>query len=72
MCLAHKSKPKKGRRRLDSSDEEPGPDNDTPVMRTRHVRGTKKKPAVVFNDSDDSDIELFEVDKSSKKKKGIK
>ncbi|XP_053379231.1 condensin complex subunit 1-like [Mercenaria mercenaria] len=67
---AHKAKPKRGRRKTDSSDEETGPGTDTPVTRTQHGRGAKKKPAAVFNDSDDSDIELFEVDKTSKKKKG--
>lgn len=72
MFPAQKTKPKRGRRRLDSSDEENGGDSPTPAPRTQRGRGAKKKPAVVFNDSDDSDIELFEVDKSSRKKKGIK
>lgn len=68
---AQKSKPRRGRRRVDSSDEEA--ENMSPssaLPRTQHGRGAKKKPTVVFNDSDDSDIELFEVDKTSKKKKG--
>ncbi|XP_060583069.1 condensin complex subunit 1-like isoform X2 [Ruditapes philippinarum] len=69
---AHKAKPRRGRRKQDSSDEEMEQSKDTPVTRTKHGRGAKKKPAAVFSDSDDSDIELFEVDKTSKKKKGIK
>ncbi|KAL4220856.1 meiotic chromosome condensation [Mactra antiquata] len=67
---AQKSKPRRGRRRLDSSDEEE--ENLSPstvAPRTRNPRSTKKKPAVVFSDSDDSDIELFQVDKTSKKNK---
>ncbi|WAR15385.1 CND1-like protein [Mya arenaria] len=67
-----KGKAKKGgRRRVDSSDEELDAENLTPVPRTQKTRGAKKKTArPTFSDSDDSDIELFEVDKSSKKKKG--
>ncbi|XP_052761140.1 condensin complex subunit 1-like isoform X1 [Mya arenaria] len=69
-----KGKAKKGgRRRVDSSDEELDAENLTPVPRTQKTRGAKKKTArPTFSDSDDSDIELFEVDKSSKKKKGVK
>lgn len=67
---AQKAKPKKGRRKVDSSDEDESENQSPVVQRTQHKRGAKKKPTV-FVDSDDSDIELFEVDKTSKKKKGI-
>ena len=70
--LAVKGRARKGRKKADNSDDEPDVENLTPAPRTQKGRGAKgkKKPAVAFTDSDDSDIELFEVDKSSKKKKG--
>ena len=42
----------------------------TPAPRSQKARGAKKKPILSFSDEEDSDIELFEVDKTSKKKKG--
>ena len=55
------------RKTAESSDEDDVIDSSkTPVPRTQRARGTKKKPVVSFSSDEDSDIELFEVDKASK------
>ena len=62
----------KSRRKTESSDEDEidGVEAKTPAPRSQKARGAKKKPILSFSDEEDSDIELFEVDKTSKKKKG--
>ena len=67
---AGKKKKVRGRKKLDSSEEEGELENVTPMVRSQRSRKPKKKPVLAFSDSDDSDIELFEVDKTAKKNKG--
>lgn len=61
---AGRSRPARQRKPVDSSDD------DSPPAARNQPRRTKKKPVMSFSDSEDSDIEQFELDKTSKKKKG--
>ena len=65
---------RKTRRVVDSDDDSVDGDmreNKTPPKRQPSKRGAKQKPKISFDSDDESDIELFDLDKSSQSKDSL-
>ncbi|KAK3602734.1 hypothetical protein CHS0354_017179 [Potamilus streckersoni] len=69
--LAHGGRKGRRGRKDNDSDEENIDENMTPLPRTQRARAAKQKPRPIFDSDEDSDIELFQVDKSSKDSKKL-